>query len=1345
MAYYCIGLQDYCIGVVKHDIYLLSQKNLTVKRLLLTFFIYTVLAHITGASLYRSYQTDDGLSHNSVWAVMQDRRGFMWFGTNDGLNRFDGLNFKVYRRVDNDSLSLGNNFIHCLLESPDGTILVGTKEGLYNYSPDSDKFRHITLDGHSFGDDRNSIHCLLLDKSGRLWVGCYGQGVYCLDAEFNVIRHFGDSSMPSRFVTAMAPDISGAIWVGTDNAGLFRLDPATGKTTPSPVSGVNVQTIYRQSNNTFWIGTSAEGLFHFDPLSDSVQCITHTVRASAPVYDIKALTAYAPNELILGSESGLLKLDCNTRTLQPFDDGTSYDNLPDKSIFAITRDNEGGLWLGTYFYGVCYRSPRVNAFSYYQAVHSGESGARANNIVKRIVEAPDGNIVLTSSSAGVSVFNPATRMMAVFPVKGLSDNIQGTMVNGDELWISDYDRGIVVVSYPSGRTVATYTTAQGLPSNVVNIMYRTSRGQIYAGSSRGAAVFDGKTFRRIAALQSASVMKILEDYEGNLWFATHFHGLFRMSPDGKFTNYVNHTGNPQSLPGNNINTIFLDSRGTLWTGTEGEGLVQFNPSTGCVERRFTEADGCMPSNIIYSIQEDMDGDIWVSTGGGLVKIATDDCTIRNFRYIENLLKIHYTHNSSLRSGAGDMLYFGGSGGFMAFSPAAIQTNDIAPVVRVTDFYVNGQRDRRGTDNDSKIELAASESTFGFDVACLSYLSPEQNTVAFRLVGFDRDWKTLAGTDRHIDYMNIPTGEYTLQIKGANNDGVWSKPIEFGIVVNRPFMLSNFMLAVYVLLFALAIWLLKRRLDASHRRKMERFSHAKDKELYEAKIGFFTNIAHEIRTPLSLISAPLDTILQSGDGNERTRRNLVVMKSNVQRLLELINQLLDFRKVESQLMRLSFSRCDASEIVGSICNRYEEFTSLHSIKLDRSGIEPGIECTLDTEAFEKIVGNLMSNAMKFADKRISVAMRVEPQSQTLRLEIADDGPGIKEKDIKRIFESFYQVDDHGKHPGSGLGLPLAQSLARMHGGEIGVESEYGHGSRFILNIPINQQGAEDIAGKSAAGTPAADAVPESEGLAAGGDSSRPTVLIVEDNDQLRVFVTDNLSDSFNVLSASNGVEAFAVLENSNVDIIISDIMMPDMDGIELCRAVRSNPTFSHLPVILLSAKTDVETKVEGLNIGADAYIEKPFSIEQLRAQATSILESRRRLRENFIKSPLDFYKKPHAEDVQDAENAEFVKKLNDLILDNLTNADFNIDGLARMFYMSRSNFHKRVKGVTGKTPNDYIRIVRLSKSAELLATGRYQIVEVCYMVGFNTPSYFSKCFAEHFGKLPKDYISDLDGA
>lgn len=1283
------------------------------------------------ATLYCSYQTEDGLSHNSVWTVIQDSRGFMWFGTNDGLNRFDGVRFKVYRRTNGDSLSLGNNFIHCLLEIPSGEILVGTKEGLYSYRPQTDKFRHISLDGSGYGNDRNSVHCMMLDRNGNLWVGCYGHGIYQLDNNMKVRRHFDAKNLPSRFVTAMTSDLSGHLWVGTDNAGLFQLNPANGKAEKTPLDRQNVQTIYRNSDNTLLLGTSTDGLYSYNPLSRTSKQVSRLEGGAGTVRNVKALTPLNANELVMGSDIGLLRFDCTSNRLYPYD----IDKV--QSIFAIALDNEGGLWLGTYFSGIKYLSPRVNAFTFLPI-------GTKNDIVQCIIESPGGKLLFTTNNRGASIYDPATRQISAMPDGIANENINSVAFNGDELWLGAYNQGIIVMAYPSDQILRTFTTDNGLPSNVVNVIYKSSDGTIYVGTSRGAVLYVNGKFSPIPQTHTASVKNILEDYKGNIWFATHFHGLFRKSPDGKFVNYTAHRGDLSTLPGNNINNIHLDSRGMMWVGTEGEGLALFNPSTEKVEKVFTEGDGGLPSNIVYATREDMDGDIWVTTGGGMVRISAGDHSIHNFNYLEKLLKIHYTHNSSLYLPANHHLYFGGSEGFISFNPSDITSNETAPTIHVTDFYINGKLSDRMGNGEEPIRLKATESTFGFDIACLSYEAPEQNTVAYRLDGFDKEWKTLTGRDRHIEYMNIPSGKYKLQIMGANEDGVWSEIRELPFEVARPFMLSNIMLVVYLILIGLSIYFLKRRMDSNHQRKMEKFSHAKEKELYEAKIGFFTNIAHEIRTPLSLINAPLETILGTDDVNERTRRNLMVMKSNVTRLLELANQLLDFRKVESQLMRLRLKYCNASQMLESICHRYEEYASVHNITLDCSGVESGLECALDAEAFKKIVANLMSNAMKVAKHRIVVKLHHNTADETLRLEIADDGIGIKEKDFKKIFESFYQCGLNGKHPGTGLGLPLAQSLAKMHSGEITVESEYGKGSRFFLRIPMNL--APDPVDET---ENPENVKEEKDGKAVGGSekgentfaTSVVTLLVVDDNDELRRFITDNLSDSFNILAASNGLEALDIIEKNNVDIIVSDIMMPDMDGIEFLRALRGNNTYAHLPVILLSAKTDVKTKIEGLNIGADAYLDKPFSVEQLRAQINSILESIRRMREIFVKSPLDFYKKPIVSDnTQEAENAKFVKKLNELILENLTNPEFNIDGLARMFLMSRSNFHKRVKGITGKPPNDYIRIIRLSKSAELLATGQYQIVEVCFMVGFNTPSYFSKCFFEHFGKLPKDFIN-----
>lgn len=1306
----------------------------------LTFILIGIIATFVGAqaSLYRTYQTEDGLSHNSVWAVMQDSRGFMWFGTNDGLNRFDGLSFKVYRRSDNDTLSLGSNFIHCLYETSDGNILVGTKEGLYSYNPQRDNFSHISLDGKKFGNDKTSIHSIVPDEKGNVWIGCYGQGVYCLSPDMKVKAHYGDRKLPSRFVTAMAIDAAGNVWVGTDNAGLFSIAPSTGAVSRSSLNKVNVQSIHKQNNNTLWVGTSSDGLYHYDPRSDMSSVIS-LPNSSAPVRDIKAITGINPNGIIMGSEVGLLKMNYADGSLQFFDDKNSFDNLPDKSIFAITLDSEGGLWLGTYYYGVSYRSPRINAFSFYRVPLTG-SNSGVNNILRNFAAAPDGNVLLSSRNDALSIFNPGAKSLNSVNLAGMFQDPQLLTVIGNEIWVSNHDSGLTVYSYPAGAQLRRYTMADGLPSNNVQYIYRTSGGKIIAGTNRGAAELDGERFTALPQLKNASVMTVTEDFSGNIWFATHFHGLFKKTKEGKFYNYKNRPGDVATIPGNNINNIFLDSKGKLWVGTEGEGLAIFNTATGKVEKRFSESSG-LPSNIIYATLEDSNGNMWITTGGGLIKIEEGGNYIQNFRYLENLLKIHYTHNSALNAGSDGNLYFGGSGGFISFDPDDITRNEVAPAVLISDYTIDGRRPEDSAAAPEEIEMKSSDSTLGLDVACLSYLSPEQNVIAYRLSGYEDDWKYLTGSERHIEYMNLPWGNYDLELKGANSDGVWSEPMAIRVKVNRPLLMSNGMIVVYILLLILAGYVMKIRFNSIQRRRMVKFSHAKEKELYEAKIGFFTNIAHEIRTPLSLISAPLESILSSGDGNDKTRHNLVVMKSNVQRLLELINQLLDFRKVEAQLMRLNFRKCNVSSIIEDICHRYQDFAQLHLIKLDFKGVEPDVECTIDPDAFEKIVGNLMSNAMKYADKSIKVTLKKDTEKSRIHLEVTDDGPGIKEKDMEKIFESFYRVDDHGKHPGSGLGLPLARSLAEMHEGTLVVESVYGHGSKFILDIPTTLEEGEATITEDEEGNLTIE-----EGNPADikeEKDSKSIVLIVEDNEQLREFIAENLEGTYAVKTASNGIEAIKELEHNMIDIIVSDIMMPDMDGIELCRVVRSTPEFSHIPIVILSAKTDVETKVEGLNIGADAYIEKPFSMEQLKAQINSIFESRRRLRESLIQSPLDYYKTHFSEDSKEAENAEFIKKLNDLILDNLTNPDFSIDSLAQEFFMSRSSFHKRIKGITGETPNDYIRIIRLSKSAELLASGKYQIVEVCYMVGFNTPSYFSKCFAKHFGKLPKEYINDLN--
>ena len=1294
------------------------------------------------AMLFRSYQVEEGLSHSSVWAVMEDSRGYMWFGTNDGLNRFDGSKFKVFRRRNGDEKTIGNNFIHCIFEDRFGNFLVGTKEGLYSYNRQTETFTHISLDGKSRDDDKTSIHAIISDANGDIWVGCFGQGLYHLNRNLKVVRHYM-KELPCQFITSLAHDMSGNIWIGTDRAGLFSLNMANGRCKSAAIPDSNIQTIYCDCRNTLWVGTSRRGLFHYRFRENVVNHISGASPVSANIYNVKSITPFGRYELVMGSEMGLVKVNTLTEQMTMFNDGLSYDNLQDNSIFSIAKDHEGGLWLGTYFSGVSYWSPYVNKFSYF----TGQSGISGDiSFVQGFAEVPDGRVFMATRNSGLKVYNPATRTVSACGVNLKTNNVQTLLSDGQNLLVSNYDSGVAVVDSRSMAVTKWLTTADGLCDNIVTSMLKSTDGSVYLGTNQGVNILKDGRLYSLKKMAGYPVKDIAEDYNGSIWFACHKYGLICLSIDGKYKSYLHDNNDAKSLMVNNVNCVLQDSKGNVWAGTEGGGLGILNPQSGKFNKIFTEGTGFV-SDIIYSIVEDRMGNIWVTTGKGMVRITPGKYQVHKFNYIEKPLHLHYTAGGALLSHNG-MMYIGGSTGFVSFNPQNIRENNIRPRVFITSFYIDGIEMHPGMDDsplecgisDAKeIELESDQSSFSFDVSCMSFLAPSQNRILYKLEGFDEHWNEITGDDGHISYMNILSGDYTLYVKGMNNDGVEGKVVKLSITINRPFLLSNFMLLLYVMIISWLVWYIvcnyRNHLKSENKEKMYRFSMDKEKELYDSKIGFFTNIAHEIRTPLSLITAPLNTIIASGDGSEKTKKNLSIIQNNVKRLLELINQLLDFRKVEAHKVQLNFKSCNVSEKVDTICSRYKEFANMHKLSLNVEKPEEAVFCNLDEEAFDKMLGNLLSNAIKFANKEIKVTLWSEPSK--LNVSVTDDGPGIKKDDQNKIFESFYQIDDHGKHPGTGLGLPLAKNLAMMHQGDVTVESEYGHGTTFLLTIGMNLEGAP-----SEETVEAVQFTEDPSAIDEVNNDSRPTVLIVEDNDELRSYIIDNMDDSYHMLEAENGIKALEVLEKEDIDIIVSDVMMPEMDGLELCRAVRSNSAYSHLPFIILSAKTDVSTKIDLLNIGANAYMEKPFSLEQLRAQIASILENRDRIRENFILSPLEYYKKTqHHEDETEKENAEFVEKLNQIILDNLSNSDFNIDELAKRFYMSRSNFHKKVKRVTGKTPNDYIKIIRLNKSAELLATEKYQVVEVCYMVGFNTPSYFSKCFQDYFHILPNEYIKN----
>ena len=1310
-----------------------------MKRFFFIQCIVVLFAFSAQAYYFRSYQVQDGLSHNSVWAVMQDSRGFMWFGTNNGLNRFDGKQFKVFKHEPDNPHSIGNNFIHCLKEDTQGRFFVGTKKGLYLYDAGREQFTSVPLQ-RAEGDEV-SVNDIFESPDGELWVACHGQGLYVLNADLSVKKHFVKSdeegALPCDFIWAVVQDYVGNVWLGTDAEGLIHFDPKKEQFTRmsrlKPRSGIDDPTVYTlfcDAAYNLWVGTSQAGLYRYNYRTGKVSRYLHD-----EAFNIKSIIEYSNHELIMGCDKGLLCFDREEETARFLND--RFDNMTDNSIFSIAKDHEGAFWIGTYFGGVNYFSPAINTFSYYYNT-LGRSFKKSN--ISSFAEGDGQQIWVGSYDNGLSLFDAEAQDFKPVHVDIGYNNIQELYYDEGDLYISQYGQGIKVLDTRTGRIteLAKLPGAQSI-SRYVTTIFKSSKGEYFFASEESVSLYDPvrKTARYIGDLNLMFVKDIMEDYNGAIWFATHSYGLRRLNADGTWDCFQQAANDTSLFAATNISCVHQDAKFRIWAGTESQGLLLYNAKKNRFEQVFTQCSG-LPSNMVYSIEDDADGNIWLATDRGLACVSADLKRVEDFGFLGDAQDISFNVKAHLRA-ADNHLYFGGTNGFVAFYPKEIVRNQQKPALAITRFAVPGVDVQQAgfprtveNGNMPEFELERKQSTFSFDFVALSYVAPTKNQYAYMLEGFDTAWNYTS--DNRAYYMNIPQGWYTFKVQGTNNDGVWSDMQRVRIRVKPPVMASPLMIGLYILFGIFLIFYLsyryKRHVEKQNREKLFRYKREKEKEIYQSKINFFTSIAHEIRTPLSLITAPLENILKSGEGDARTKGNLNLIRINVNRLLELINQLLDFRKVEENMFRFEFHNQDIVGVVRDVYAQYCQHAKLNGMEMTLNVLEEPIKLSIDSEAIYKIVSNLVSNAVKYAKSHVEIT--VEAADGNACISVADDGTGIDPKYADKIFEPFFQVSGNagGMKMGTGLGLSLAKSLAQKHGGELTLRHEEGMGCVFVLRIPMVER--EEVPVKPKPEEPAEVLDEQLE-----KSDDRQKILVAEDNRDLRKFLVNSLhDDGFAVFEAGDGVEALAMLEKESIDVIISDIMMPNMDGMELCHRVKTDAAYSHIPFILLSAKTDTLTKIAGLNKGADVYLEKPFSYEQLKAQVNSIIENRNHIRDSFVQSPLHYFKQHATTD--SGESVEFIEKLNASILENLSNEDFTIEGLSDSFFMSRSNFHKKIKNLTGMTPNDYIKLIRLNQSAQLLMSGKYKVNEVCYMVGFNTPSYFSKLFYEHFGKSPKDF-------
>lgn len=1301
---------------------------------------------------FKNLSIRNGLSQNTVNAILQDRKGFMWLGTKDGLNRYDGLSFRKFKHDAANPRSIGNSFITSLYEDFNGNIWVGTDAGVYIYYPEKEAFEEFDCQSLEKTRIERSVSMIAGDKQGRVWIAVEAQGMFCYDARQKLLRNYPLSEISSN-IKCFTFDSGGTLWLGFYGDGLYysKDNLATVHPYGSPEDGKRefeggvITKIVQGNYNCLYIGSVKEGVSELNLTSGQVRNLLAIDESGESIF-CRDLLPYSDNELWIGTESGIYIY--NLRTAQFIHLRASlYDSysLSDNAIYALYKDREEGLWIGSYFGGVDYYPRQYTYFAKYYPKNIANSlhGKR----VREFCRADDGTLWIGTEDGGLNHFNPKTKEFHFFEPSAGFTNIHGLCMDGSHLWVGTFSKGLRVIDTRTGVVLRTYTeghTPHSLNDNSIFSICRTSAGEIYLGTLFGLLRYNRTqdNFDRIPELNGKFVYDIKEDSYGNLWLATYANGAYCYDVSvRRWKNYVFDAEDEKSLPYDKVLSVFEDSYRQIWLTTQGGGFCLFHPDTETFTR-YGLKDG-LPNDVVYQIVEDDDRFLWLTTNNGLVRFDPKTMEMKVFSTANGLPTNQFNYRSGFKDEAGN-IYLGSINGFVAFDPRTFAENRQVPAVAITDFLLFNKEVPVGeTDSplkssitfSDKVVLTADQNSFSFRIAALSYQAPRMNKLMYKLEGFDEGWLTI-GESPLVTYSNLGYGDYVFKVKASNSDGVWNEQeTSLHLSILPPFYLSGWAYCFYVLFFmgclVCVIFYFKRRNYRKQHRQMEMLEQEKEREGYHAKIDFFTNVAHEIRTPLTLIKGPLENIILKKEVDSETKEDLYIMKQNTERLLNLTNQLLDFRKTETRGFRLNFTECD---VVAVLRETYLRFTSLAKQKGLDFILELPQECFMadvNQEALTKIISNLLNNGVKYASTYLRISL--ETDEKVFHIRTFNDGEMIPDTMKEEIFKPFVRLDKEDEvTTGTGIGLALSRSLAELHQGSLMMEKGE-EVNCFCLTLPVNQDSTITLS---------AENVSQVEENSCGWEQEetdtkekKPMILVVEDNPDMLAFIRKQLTTEYSVLTAMNGIEALAVLDNHYVNLVVSDVMMPQMDGFELCKTIKSDLSYSHIPVVLLTAKTNIQSKIEGLELGADAYIEKPFSVEYLLANISSLIHNREKLRQTFAKSP---FVAANTMALTKADE-EFIWKLNDIIQANLHNPEFSMEDMADALKMSRSSFYRKIKGVLDLSPNEYLRLERLKQAAQLLKEGKSRVNEICYTVGFNSPSYFSKCFLKQFGVLPKDFI------
>ena len=1316
---------------------------------------------------FKHLEVSDGLSNNSVNTICKDRDGFMWFGTTTGLNRYDGYTFKIYQHAENDPGSLPDNYITDIVEMPDGRFWVNTGRGYVLFDKEQDCF--ITdVTGFMKNLESGGVpEQVFVDREGNTCLSVAGEGCYRYkEGGKRLFFSYVEHSLPEHGVTQIAECSDGLLLIY--NTGLLVcLDRATlaikwqsdeiKKYIPA---GKTIEfSLFVDRDNCIW-AYSLMGIWAYDCGTKSWRTDLTAIWSSRPDVIIHAVAQDIEGRIWVGKDyDGIDVLEKETGKVTSLvahdDNGRS---LPHNTIYDLYADRDGIMWVGTYKKGVSYYSESIFKFNMYEW---GD--------ITCIEQADENRLWLGTNDHGILLWNRSTGKAEPFwrDAEGQLPNPVVSMLKSKDgkLWVGTFNGGLYCMN---GSQIRSYKEGVGnaLASNNVWALVEDDKGRIWIASLGGglqclepvSGTFETYTSSNSALLEN-NVTSLCWVDNNTLFFGTANQGVGMMDMRTREIKKIQGQSGNVKLSNDAVNHVYKDSRGLVWIATrEGLNVYDTRRHVFLDLSPVAEAKG----NFIAAITEDQERNMWVSTSRMVIRVtvASDGkgsylFDSRAYNSEDGLQNCDFNQRSikTLHNG---IIAIGGLYGVNVFAPDHIRYNKMLPNVMFTGLSLFDEAVKVGQSyggrvliekelNDvENVEFDYKQNIFSVSFASDNYNLPEKTQYMYKLEGFNNDWLTLPLGVHNVTFTNLAPGKYVLRVKAINSDGyVGIKEATLGIVVNPPFWMSWWAYLLYavglvIVLFLARYRMLKREREKFHLQQIEN-EVAKNEEINNMKFRFFTNVSHELRTPLTLIISPLEGMLKETTDELQSTR-LQLMYRNAQRLLHLVNQLLDFRKGEMSTHQLSLSEGDIISYVHSVCNSFLLMADKKHIQFSFfSGIDT-FSMAFDADKVGKIVMNLLSNAFKFTPEGGRVTVMIEHVAGTpdiLEIKIADTGIGISDVDKEHIFERFYQAGHKGveETTGNGIGLSLVRDFVTLHEGEVKVFDNIGMGSVFVIQFPVKHVETQ-VQLPEETGMPAGDEEDKEMKEEAREETERknfPLLLIVDDNEDFRIFMRYSLELQYRVKLAVNGKEAWEMMQEELPDLVISDVMMPQMDGNELCRLIKQDKRTAHIPVILLTARQNTEAKLEGLQTGADDYVTKPFNMTILVLRIRKLIELSRyhRVTQGMI-DPAP------SEIVITSLDEKLIEKAIKYVEDNMSRTELSVEELSRELGMSRVHLYKKLLQITGKTPIEFIRVIRLKRAAQLLRESQLHVSEVAFEVGFNNPKYFSRYFKDEFGVLPSVY-------